>query len=201
MIEIKNLSVSFGQHSVLENFRASIPFNGTTVISGPSGCGKTTLLRVLMGLQKPDSGVVTGLENKKLSVVFQEDRLLPWMTALENVALISDQTVARDILLELDLDEEALRQRPDALSGGMKRRVALARALAYDGDLLLLDEPFTGLGRETELLVAQALRRRRIPMVLVTHSKEEAEMLGARNEISLSGSKLTDRIAHESYTP
>ena len=129
MIELREISVSFGDNRVLERLSDQWPDCGTVVLRGPSGSGKTTLLRVLCGLLRPDAGCVTGLKRRRVSVVFQEDRLLPWRTALENVALVSDERTARELLGRLDL-LEAADSRPDALSGGMRRRVAMARALA-----------------------------------------------------------------------
>lgn len=183
-ITLANVSVRFDGRSVIQNRTLSIPLVGTTVISGPSGCGKTTLLRVLMGLQKPDSGSVTGLGNRKLAVVFQEDRLLPWLTARENVAVVSDEAAASAWLGRLGLGD-ALDQRPATLSGGMKRRVAIARALAYGGDVLLLDEPFTGLDDEAMRLCAGALLSTGVPMVIVTHGAREADLLAAKTRIVL----------------
>ena len=184
MIELKNVTVRFGSRAVLDRFNARIPFSGTTMISGASGSGKTTLLRVLLGLQRIDSGEICGLFGRKLSAVFQEDRLLPWLTALENVQLVSDHATAQRYLNALGL-ADALGQKPAQLSGGMKRRVAIARALAYRGEMLLLDEPFTGLDAEAMQTCAEALLAENKPIVLVTHSGAEAELLRASVRVSL----------------
>ena len=183
-IRLENVTVRFGERRVLDGLCATIPLVGTTVVTGPSGCGKTTLMRVLMGLQKPDAGIVTGLAGQKLAAVFQEDRLLPWLTALENVALVSNAETAAKTLAALGLGE-ALSSKPAALSGGMKRRTAIARALAFDGDVLLLDEPFTGLDDTARAVAAQTLLASGKPIVLVTHSAEEATLLHAGTHIGL----------------
>ena len=184
VIGLKDVTVSFGGRRILSGLGADIPLEGTTVVYGPSGSGKTTLLRVLMGLQRPERGQVTGLEGKRVSVVFQEDRLLPWLTAKENVALVSDDGTAEKWLGSLGL-AEAAHQRPGALSGGMKRRVAIARALAYGGDILLLDEPFAGLDDDAKGIAAKAILSAGKPILLVTHSKEEAALLQGTGSIQL----------------
>ncbi len=184
MIELCDVTVRFGERTVLDRLSAQIPLAGTTVVTGASGSGKTTLLRVLIGLQGLNGGKVAGLDGLKLSVVFQEDRLLPWLTALENVSLVSAPVSARRYLYALGLGD-ALAQKPPALSGGMRRRVAIARALAYDGDLLLLDEPFAGLDDGAKRICAAVLLDQNKPIVLVTHSLEEAERLHGAVRIDL----------------
>ena len=184
MIELKNLTVRFDGRAALNDLCARIPLTGTTGIFGASGSGKTTLLRVLMGLQKPDGGAAEGLAGLQSAVVFQEDRLLPWLTARENVSLVASDAEAERRLAALGLGA-ALEKKPAELSGGMKRRVAIARALAFGGDLLLLDEPFTGLDDEAKRLCAQALLAENKPIVLVTHSGEEAALLNAQTRIDL----------------
>ena len=182
VISVKNLSKTFGGHQVLNNFSAEIPLCGVTVIRGASGAGKTTLFRLLLGLEKPDSGEIYGMQGRKPAVVFQEDRLLPWATALENAALGSDESRAKDALTRLGLGEN-LCQLPRELSGGMNRRVAIARALAYGGDILFLDEPFTGLDEENKRIAASALVESRVPILVITHDDAEAELFGEYCEI------------------
>lgn len=184
MIELREISVSFGDNRVLERLSDRWPDCGTVVLRGPSGSGKTTLLRVLCGLLRPDAGCVTGLKRRRVSVVFQEDRLLPWRTALENVALVSDERTARELLARLDL-AQAMDGRPDALSGGMRRRVAMARALAYSDDVLLLDEPFTGLDAVRRDAAAALIRERAKLIVVATHDEAEAALLGATHWLTL----------------
>ena len=175
---IQRVTKRFGANEVLRDFSAELSMSGVTVLRGPSGAGKTTLFRLLLGLEKPDSGEICGMEGRKPAVVFQEDRLLPWASALENVSLVSEQTVAEAYLTRLGLGD-SLHQLPRELSGGMKRRVAIARALAFGGDLLLLDEPFTGLDEENKRVCAEAILDRRVPVLVITHDDAEAELFGA----------------------
>lgn len=181
-ISIQNLSKTFDGHTVLKGFTGEIPLCGITVIRGASGAGKTTLFRLLLGLEQPDSGKIIGMQGRKPAVVFQEDRLLPWATALENAAIGSDETRAKNALERLGLGEN-LCQLPRELSGGMKRRVAIARALAYGGDILFLDEPFTGLDEDNKRIAAQAMLEANVPILVITHDDAEAELFGENKEI------------------
>lgn len=143
MIMLKNISVSFDERLVLDKFSFTFPKKGVVLITGTSGSGKTTLTRVILGLTTPNSGEVdTG--GAEISVVFQEDRLVPSLTALKNVELVSNRASAQERLSQMGLtDTDNLY--PSELSGGMKRRVSIARALAFGGDVLLLDEAFAGV--------------------------------------------------------
>ena len=184
MLELKQLSVSLGGRSVLHDCSLRLSAGERVALMGPSGCGKTTLLRLALGLQRPDAGSV---ENRFLrpAAVFQEPRLLPWRSALENVALVLPEKDARETarvwLERLELDEAAALC-PAELSGGMQQRVSLARALACAPDLLVLDEAFKGLDEELHrrmtTLVSEALPESAI--LLATHSEAEAEALGCR---------------------
>ena len=182
VISVKNISKSFGAHAVLRDFSVEIPLCGVTVLRGSSGAGKTTLFRLLLGLERADAGEIVGMSGRKPAVVFQEDRLLPWATALENSALGSDDARAADALEKLGLGE-SLCLLPRELSGGMKRRVAIARALAYQGDILFLDEPFTGLDEENKRIAARAMLQANIPILVITHDDAEAELFGEYCEI------------------
>lgn len=195
--EVRFERVSFaypGSAPVLREFSLRLPGCGTVCLSGPSGCGKTTLLRLLAGLEIPQEGTVYGLAGRRVSMVFQENRLLPWMSAEENAALGDPSPAGREraaLWLER-LGLGGIRScRPEELSGGMKRRVALARALAAEGNLLLLDEPFTGLDafswERAASWIAEASASRLT--VLVTHVAEQARRLGAA-EVSLTGPPL-----------
>ena len=143
MIKLENISVSFGEKKVLDNFSFSFPDSGVVLITGASGSGKTTLAKLILGTLNADSGKVE-TNGYKFSVVFQEDRLIPTLTAFENVELISNKDEALTRLKEVKLEDSESKY-PQELSGGMKRRVAIARALAYGGDVLLLDEAFAGI--------------------------------------------------------
>ncbi len=182
-IVIKDLCKRFADKVVLDKFSIVIPAGSIFGIMGESGCGKTTLLRILLGLEKADSGMIEGLPNR-ISAVFQEDRLCDEFSAIENVAIAAPKKTARAVIVEclaaLGLGD-ALDRPVRALSGGMRRRVAIARALLAEGELLLLDEPFKGLDEETRRSVMAVVRRvvAGRTVVLVTHDEEEITALGA----------------------
>lgn len=142
----------------------------------PSGAGKTTLLLTMAGIYAPKEGSVSG--SSHATVLFQEDRLFPGATVLQNVAAATGEEKAKQMLTDLGLSDVFLRK-TEELSGGMKRRVSLARALAYGGDCLLLDEPFTGLDGENRKKAADCIRKyANGRMVLVsTHDIEDASLL------------------------
>lgn len=156
-------------------------------LHGPSGVGKTTLLRLIGGLLRPVSGEVSGVEGTRVSVVFQDDRLLPWASVAENIAFVLHHRPAalarEDIARALGVVElaDVASHRPDRLSGGMRRRVAIARALAYGGDWLLLDEPFQGLDRALARRImdhlVEANRADGRSVVCVTHDPAQAAYL------------------------
>ena len=177
MIRLINVTAGYPGKTVLRNVTLSLPEKGSVAIMAPSGFGKTTLLRVLAGLIKPESGTVTGVENKKTVFLFQEDRLLPWLTAGKNVEIVSDPEKARFWLNEMEIDSPS--QYHHEMSGGMQRRVALARAMAFGGDLLLLDEPFKGLDEALRARVAARIKGQFPLTVLSVHDQEEAALMGA----------------------
>ncbi len=180
MLKIHNLNFSFENNIILENFSCEMKRGERVCISAPSGRGKTTLLRIISGLQNGYEGNVE-IESDKLSVVFQDDVLLPWYTAEENVAVVSSKEKALHWLKKLSLSDSADKY-PRELSGGMKRRVALCRALAYDGDVLILDEAFKGLDynlkREIIEIIKEECKDRLI--IFTSHDKEETDMLATR---------------------
>ena len=196
-IGLEQVSFSYDSTDVLQRVTWQLPTCGVFCLWGPSGCGKTTMLRLLAGLEKPNAGTVNGVE--RVSMVFQEDRLLPWLTALQNVMIVDvAESVARDYLVALGLTEEEILSLPEHLSGGQQRRVALARALAAESDCLLLDEPFNGLDENTwqnvvPLIAAYAVHK---PVVLVTHIREQAEALGA-TVLELKGFPLSEDLVKE----
>ena len=147
MILCKDLTVSFGEKAVLDRFSLQIPDRGVTALTGPSGCGKTTLLRVLAGLEQPQGGSIEEIPPRETAILFQDDRLLPWRTVEQHLTdvLPREQRSAVSALLALAELEGEERTRPAALSGGMGRRLALARCLALPARLYLLDEPFAGV--------------------------------------------------------
>lgn len=174
MIQVKNLTVSFEGKTVLNNLMLTIPAEGITFLSGPSGEGKTTLLRVLAGLLKPDGGAVS-LPGRPV-ILFQEDRLFPGRTVREQVEAVLPQSLrgTADRWLELVELSDSLDKYPEELSGGMARRTALARALAVEGDIYLLDEPFSGVDLDRALRILDRLRNLGKPILLTGHSSDLA---------------------------
>lgn len=198
MAKVENLTVQYGGTSVLENFSAEFPDGGVTAVSGRSGCGKTTLLAVLLGLLRPDGGTVSGF--RQPSAVFQEDRLLPFLSAEKNIAVTAGCTEAEagEALLSVGFDAADRGKRAFELSGGMARRVAIVRAMLAPGDAVLLDEPFKGLDERTRAQVVRFVceNRRGRTMVVVTHDPRDAEALHAAHTVQMGGQPAqTDRNA------
>ena len=185
MLELRDISVSYGEKTVLQHCDLNLMSGERIALMGPSGCGKTTLLRIALGLQTPDRGTVKR-DFSRVSAVFQEPRLLPWRTALENVMLpIAGRPDSRDAavshLEKLEL-ADAVELYPDELSGGMQQRVSLARAMVFAPDLLVLDEAFKGLdvGLRGRVLTLLAGSLQNSSVLLATHSEEEARALSCR---------------------
>ena len=183
-IELHSLSKSFDGRGVLQNLSASFPDGQITCIVGPSGCGKTTLLNLILGLLAPDSGEITGLPSGRIAAVFQEDRLIEHLSPLSNIRLVLRRGFPEgEILHALEAVglKDAARQPVRELSGGMKRRAALVRALLTDCPLIVMDEPFKGLDAETREAVIRFAkpRLRGRTALIVTHDPAEAKMLGA----------------------
>lgn len=178
---------------VLEGLNLEVEEQGITVVLGRSGCGKTTLLRLIAGLEKADLGRIQWEESKgdgpdrctghKTGVIFQEPRLMPWLTVEKNI-LFGAQNREQNLqpLLELTGLAGFEKARPSQLSGGMKQRAALARALAYEPDYLLMDEPFAALDYFTRAQMQQELlniyKKQKKGILFVTHSIEEALTIG-----------------------
>ncbi len=182
-IELKHICKSYGEKSVLKDVTLTL-IEGVTCLMAPSGAGKTTLLRLMLGLEKPDSGSVRGMP-ERAAVLFQEDRLVESLTVRKNLRLALGEGCPAErmekMLSSLGL-EAALEQPVATLSGGMKRRAALARALLYDAPVLLLDEPFKGLDAENRRLAQAAVRGAaggRIVLV-ITHDGKDCEALQGR---------------------
>ncbi len=176
-IEAEHISKSYNGKKILEDFNLSMPTDAVIAIVGPSGCGKTTFLRILLGLEQPDAGKVSLLGDYKYAylcagTLFQENRLCESFSAIENVKMvhkkITEETARRELkklLPEADLEGPVAK-----LSGGEKRRVALVRACAVPSDMLVLDEPFTGLDQEN--------RQRVIDYILANHGTNPVIMTG-----------------------
>lgn len=186
-IIIEHLAKSYGETRVFRDFSARLPIGETSVIMGVSGGGKTTLLRLVLGLEAPDAGTISGVP-ERCAAVFQEDRLCPQLTALGNVLLAAGrkkEPEARRLLIRLGLGDSLGVPAAD-LSGGMRRRCALARALCAEHDLLVFDEPFKGLDGENRRTAMETVRAFAPDktVLLVTHDAAEAEFFGG-NRLSL----------------
>lgn len=182
MIRLTGICKRYDEKQVLDNVSISLA-RGITCLMGTSGAGKTTLLRILTGLEMPDLGAVEGLP-RRIAMVFQEDRLTESLTVRGNLRLALgkhyDEAAAQRMLDALQLPG-ILPQNVSSLSGGMKRRVALCRALMYNADLLVLDEPFKGLDDETKKDAMDVLKAHSTgkTVLLVTHDEDEARYLEA----------------------
>lgn len=174
MIKLENITLRYGGKLVLDRFSLELPGRGFTALSGPSGCGKTTLLRVLAGLAAPECGTVSGIDPARTAFLFQEDRLLPWRTVRQHIADVLPRARRGEVgkwlaFAEMEGEGDAC---PAGLSGGMARRLALARCAALGGELLLLDEPFAGVDPARTARMLERLRALDVPVVLASHQPQ-----------------------------
>ncbi len=182
MITLKNISKAFDGKQVLEHISFTVKKGECVALMGKSGAGKTTLLRIIAGLEKPDSGEVIFSENVKKTFVFQENRLLENKSVLENILSVApDRERALYFLGRLKLRED-VDKKAALLSGGMKRRLAIARALSFGGEIYFLDEPLRELDEETlsetAALIKEEIRGK--TAILITHDDFSAKMLSDR---------------------
>lgn len=188
-MQIQNLCKSYENQPILDHLSLDLKEGGIYALMGPSGRGKTTFLHILMGIVPADEGKLLGFSKKRISAVFQEDRLFPFLTAAENIAAVSrnrcffsasELSSYNKILAEL-LPASSLSLPVRSFSGGMKRRASLARALLVPSDLLILDEPFTGLDEASRLQTMSFLLKYRNERTLLfsTHRKDDADFLHA----------------------
>lgn len=182
---VSQLSKAFGNNQVLHNCNFSLAPGQIGCLMAPSGSGKTTLFRVLLKLEQADAGNVRGVEKGRVSMMFQEDRLCETLTPIDNVALVmpaqTQRAKIRALLAEV-LPATCLDQPVMELSGGMRRRVSLVRALAHPSGLVILDEPFTGLDNELRKKVISFILRHQAgrTFLIATHGEGDAELLGAQ---------------------
>lgn len=181
-MKIQHLCKSFDGKMVLDHVSLTLESGGTACLMAPSGRGKTTLLRCIAGLETPDSGQIADLP-ERIAYVFQEDRLCDGFSAVDNIRLVTGKALGegeiRRHLEELGL-AGSLDQPVRELSGGMRRRVVISRAVCFGADLLLLDEPFKGLDDEARQQTADYILRHRgaAAILCVTHDREDAAALG-----------------------
>lgn len=179
-IIISGLVKKYGENIVFDGFNARIEKNKTTFIMGPSGCGKTTLINILMGITDPNGGTISGVPALK-SAVFQEDRLCESFNAISNIRLVCDKRIKNRTIIEhlekIGLGDSLSKPVAD-FSGGMKRRVAVVRAVLAKSEILFLDEPFKGLDTETKKIVIEYLKEntKGKTVVIVTHDIEDVQI-------------------------
>lgn len=187
-MKIQHLCKSFDGKTVLDHVSLTLESGGTACLMAPSGRGKTTLLRCIAGLETPDSGQITDLP-ERIAYVFQEDRLCDGFSAVDNIRLVTGKALGegeiRRHLEELGL-AGSLDQPVRELSGGMRRRVVISRAVCFGAGLLLLDEPFKGLDDEARRQTADYILRHRgaAAILCVTHDREDAAALGGADIVT-----------------
>lgn len=189
-VSVRGVTKRYGEHVVLSGFTHEFQAGQTTAVMGASGCGKTTLLSLITGLLKPDGGRIEGTADAVFSAVFQEDRLCENLTAAANIRLVTGRArTDREISGALNsVGLEGCSEKPvRELSGGMKRRVALVRALLAEYSVLVLDEPFKGLDENTRAQVAEFCRKMTSgkTVVLVTHDRSDCDLLSAAEIVEL----------------
>lgn len=185
-IVVSKITKCFGEKTVLKDVSLTIEKNTVFCLMGESGCGKTTLVRILAGLEKADAGEITGIDSGKIAFVFQEDRLISHLSALSNAILPlknseESKRAGMEALRQLGLQGEE-KKRARNLSGGMARRVAIARAMLSEAEIVFMDEPFKGLdkdNRERAIEFVKAYSKGKT-LIVVTHSAFEKDMLGGK---------------------
>ena len=197
ILKVEGLVKSFGNFEVIHHWDLTVEEGERVVLLGPSGCGKTTFLRIIAGLEKPTGGkIVIGFE--RLGFVFQEPRLIPWKTVRDNLRLIEEDEEKIETILELVKLNGFENHFPFQISGGMKQRLNLARAMVVEPDFMILDEPFTSLDIKVKMEIMEDLmeiwEKRRFTMLMVTHDVKEAVYMGDRILIL---SKIPSKILRE----
>jgi NitT/TauT family transport system ATP-binding protein len=196
-IRLEHIYKKFDRNNVLTDVSMTLEEGKISCIMGASGSGKTTLMNILMGFLKPDSGDLKGLEGKRIAAMFQEDRLIEHWDAIRNVQLVCGKNITASVVKEhfMEVGLTEYENKPvKTLSGGMRRRVALVRAMLAEGNLLILDEPFKGLDEDLRQQVIQYVIRLSADKtaIIVTHERDEAVWLGAELHYLEKAVSVTD---------
>ncbi len=180
-MKFENVVKCYNGKKVLDGLSFEAEKGRAVCLFGPSGNGKTTALNIIAGICRPDGGKITGTD-VKISYVFQDNRLLEWFTAKENIMMTAANKDAAREFIEISGLQEYLDIYPEQMSGGMKKITAIARAIGYDGDIFLLDEPFNGIDKNRIEAIAEYIRKITYDKIciLVTHSQYEADLLNAK---------------------
>lgn len=212
-LSIRHINKAYDGKTVFDDFSLDFTEGVITCILGPSGCGKTTLLNIIAGIEEPDSPSENGFATKNLSYIFQEPRLLPWKTVKGNIEFVMPDNLspqerserADELIMRVEL-EGFSDYFPGALSGGMKQRVSIARAMACRADVVLMDEPLNGLdyGLKQNLMewLADIWRSEHMTVIFVTHYLDEALAVGdevielSRNPASVLKKYKTEKPLH-----
>lgn len=201
MITLTGIDKRYDGRMVLDGFTMSLGAHERVAFVGPSGSGKTTALRILMGLEAPDSGERTQPESTRFSAVFQEHRLVDALDGVSNLMLAADGSPEKRRRMSVLLEEAALADqchtRVCDYSGGMKTRLSILRALLSDFDVLILDEPFTGLDRDMKARMIAMIDRELAEraLILVTHDRDDAAALGCSRHLNFWRMHARDLLA------
>lgn len=195
MIKLNKISFSYGDEKIIQNLDISLDKGRIYCIMGTSGVGKTTLMKLISGLEKCSKGTVSGIENMKKSFIFQENRLLPQLSVYENIKFVTNnEEKINSALKKAGLFDEKDKITTQ-LSGGMKRRVAIARAAAFDGDIFFIDEPLYGLDVKTSESILSLIKEtvEGKTAFIITHNPDEAFYL-ADEIIFLHNKPITEAV-------
>ncbi|SHE59397.1 NitT/TauT family transport system permease protein [Marinitoga hydrogenitolerans DSM 16785] len=193
-IIIKGLNKKFGNDVILSGFDIIFKKSKINVLLGESGIGKTTILNILSGILKKESGEI--IVEGKIGYVFQDDRLIPWLNVYENIVFVNDEInleIIEKYLKSFNLEKEILSKYPDELSGGMKKRINLLRAIAYNPDIILMDEAFSSIDVSNKYKIIKELiniqKEEKFTVIMVTHDPFEVANFG-ENVFILEGKPL-----------
>lgn len=185
-IIVSDIKKSYGGNVILDGVTHTFKMGSVTCIMGQSGAGKTTFANILIGIEKADSGSVT--DNIRYSVVFQENRLVEEITPFANIAMVLDKHICKTKIKKLVadnfcemIDRESIYKKTEKLSGGMKRRVAIIRAMLADSDAVILDEPFTGLDEKNRIKCIEYIKKllNGRTLIVITHNEDDCKRFEA----------------------